>query len=212
MTRKQLPRAITPGSSDLLQTVVGAVADEEAPVVRRALSRDAIEPEPLLAISSAAPANDAFVAKPSNFQKLSARRRVLARRIVDRNSTLAAIGGLTPLPIANIAGIAAVIMGMVKKLCGLYQIPFERDRTRSLIIGVLGGAAPTGLGAATTSTIGLLVAPAPAFLGLAVSALTAGALTRAIGEVFIESFERDAMLAGVAEIKPARTSSPAVVG
>jgi hypothetical protein len=38
------------------------------------------------------------------------------------------------------------------------------------------------------------VAPAPAFVGLAISALTADAVTRAIGEVFIESFERQAPL------------------
>jgi uncharacterized protein (DUF697 family) len=82
---------------------------------------------------------------------------------------------------------------MLKQLSGLYQISFERDRTRSFVLGILGGAAPTGLGGAAVSTIALLT-PAPAFIGLAVSALTADALTRAIGEVFIESFERQAPL------------------
>jgi uncharacterized protein (DUF697 family) len=97
------------------------------------------------------------------------------------------------LPVVNIAGVAAIILRMLKQLSELYQVHFERDRTRLFVIGVLGGAAPTGLGAATVSTIGL-VAPVPAFLGLAVSALTAAAVTRAIGEVFIESFERQAPL------------------
>jgi uncharacterized protein (DUF697 family) len=93
----------------------------------------------------------------------------------------------------NVAGVAAVILRMLKQLSELYQIHFERDRTRLFVISILGGAAPAGLGAATVSTIGL-VAPAPAFLGLAVSALTAAAVTRAIGEVFVESFERQAPL------------------
>jgi uncharacterized protein (DUF697 family) len=129
----------------------------------------------------------------NNFQKLAAKRRVLAGRIVEQNGILAALSGLAPLPAVNIAGVAAIILRMLKQLSGLYQVHFERDRTRLFVIGVLGGAAPTGLGAATVSTIGL-VAPAPAFLGLAVSALTAAAVTRAIGEVFIESFERQAPL------------------
>jgi uncharacterized protein (DUF697 family) len=210
MTRK-LPSSITPASSDLLEAVIGAVAHELAPAASRAVPRNAIKPEPPLAISSAPAANDTFVVKPANFQRLSARRRVLARRIVGRNSTLAAITGLAPLPIVSIAGIAAIIIRMVKKLCRLYQLPYESDRTRSMIIGVLAGAAPTGLGAATNSTIGLLITPGPAFVGLAVSGFTAGALTRAIGEVFIESFERDAMPAGVAEINVTRTVSPAAI-
>jgi uncharacterized protein (DUF697 family) len=89
--------------------------------------------------------------------------------------------------------VAAVIMRMLKQLSGLYQVHFERARMRSLVIGILGGAGPTGFGAATVSMIGL-VAPPPAFLGVAVSALTAAAVTRAIGEVFVESFERQAPL------------------
>jgi uncharacterized protein (DUF697 family) len=107
---------------------------------------------------------------------------------VELHGTLAALSGLAPLPAVNVVGVAAIIMRMLKQLSELYQVHFERERTRLLVIGILGGAAPTGLGAAAVSTIGL-VAPAPAFLGLAVSALTAAAVTRAIGEVFIESFE-----------------------
>lgn len=194
MTRKRLPKAIGPTSSNLVLAVVGAVADDTGSAVRPALSREASEPEWALEASSGVPANDTFVSGPSrNLQKLAARRRVLAVRIVELHGTLAALSGLTPLPAVNVAGVAAIILRMLKQLSGLYQVQFERDRTRLLVTGILGGAAPAGLGAATVSTIAL-VAPAPAFLGLAVSALTAAAVTRAIGEVFIESFERQAPL------------------
>jgi uncharacterized protein (DUF697 family) len=193
MTRKRLPKAIRPASSNLVLSVVGAVADDKGSAAQPALRREATEAEWTPEVSSALPANDTFGARSSNFQKLAAKRRVLAGRIVEQNGTLAALSGLAPLPVVNVAGVAAIIMRMLKQLSGLYQVNFERGRTRSLVISILGGAAPTGLGAATVSTIGL-VAPAPAFLGLAVSALTAAAVTRAIGEVFIESFERQAPL------------------
>jgi uncharacterized protein (DUF697 family) len=191
MTRKSLPKAIRPTNAKLVQAVVGAVTDDDHSVVPAA--NEAIEPEWAQHLSSTVPANDADGSMSSNFQKLAAKRRVFAGRIVEQNGTLAALSGLAPLPVVNIAGVAAIILRMLKQLSGLYQVHFERDRTRLFVIGVLGGAAPTGLSAATVSTIGL-VAPVPAFLGLAVSALTAAAVTRAIGEVFIESFERQAPL------------------
>jgi uncharacterized protein (DUF697 family) len=157
-------------------------------------SHETIDSEWAQAVSSAMPANDAFVSERSmHLRKLSARRHVIADRIVESHGTYAALGGLAPLPAVNIAGVAAVVMRMLKQLSQLYQVQFERDRTRRLIIAILSGAAPSGLGFATASTIGL-VAPAPAFIGLAVSALTAAAVTRAIGQVFIESFERQAPL------------------
>jgi uncharacterized protein (DUF697 family) len=199
MSRKQLPKAITPRSADLLQTVVGAVGTDDSDTAKRASLRDARESEPALAVSTATPANDTFPARPIKFENLAAKRRVIARKVVERHGTYAAVSGLAPVPIANIAGVAAIILRMVKQLCVLYQVPFERDRTRSIVIGILGGAVPAGFAAATSSTLGFVV-PSTAFLGLAVSALTAGALTRAIGLVFIESFERDSLLGGATEI------------
>jgi uncharacterized protein (DUF697 family) len=193
MTRKRLPKAIRPASLPLVQTVAGAVADDQAPTAQASLPREAIQSERALEVSSAVPANDTFVVRSSNFQKLAAKRRVIAARIVESHGTYAALSGFAPLPAVNIAGVAAMVMRMLKQLSQLYQVRFERDRTQSLIIAILGGAAPSGLGLATISTIGL-VAPAPAFVGLAISALTAGAVTRAIGQVFIESFEREAPL------------------
>ena len=121
----------------------------------------------------------------------TARRRAIAQKIVERHRNYAAMGGLLPLPIVNIAGVTAINLRMVRQLCALYGVPFRRDRARSMIVGLIGGAVPTGFGAATASTLAFLV-PASALFGLAVSAVTAGALTRGIGLVFIEHFEAGA--------------------
>jgi uncharacterized protein (DUF697 family) len=194
MTRKHLPKAIRPASLTVVQPVVDVVADDKASAAAPLPSREPIEPEWAQAVSAAVPANDAFVSERLlRLQKLMARRRAIADRIVESHGTYAALGGLAPLPVVNIASVAAVVLRMLKQLSQLYRVHLERDRTRQMIIAILGGAAPTGLGLATVSTIGL-VAPAPAFLGLAISALTAAAVTRAIGQVFIESFERQAPL------------------
>lgn len=120
-------------------------------------------------------------------------RKSLARAIVERHAAYSAVGGIIPLPIANIASVTAVIVRMVKVLSDLYGVPFERDRARAIVVGLMGGAMPTGLAAATTSTL-VYVIPGSNLIGLAVSSMTAIACTRSIGRIFIEHFESGATL------------------
>jgi uncharacterized protein (DUF697 family) len=193
MTRKPLPKVIRRPSESLRVVAADVVTDEEAPAPialprGTAAPPHAAPPAAGVQLPAVSPRTAAWAAK----------RRALARKIVERHKTYAAVGGLFPVPIVNIAGVSAIIMRMVKQLSDLYQVPFERDRTRSIIIGLMGGAVPTGLGAATTSTLAFVV-PGSALMGLAVSAISAGALTRGVGLVFIESFESGAMPLGVTD-------------
>jgi uncharacterized protein (DUF697 family) len=200
MTRKQLPRAIARTSADLNAIAAAVVPHEEAPALRSAPQLHVVEEaagatEPALAVSSAPIANDIAPAAPVLAGPLAATRRALARKIVARHKNYAALGGLVPLPVANIASVTAINLRMVKKLSELYQVPFQRDRTRALIVGLIGGAVPTGVGTATSTTL-MFIVPGGLLLGLGAAALTAGALTRAIGLVFIESFEGAARAQG----------------
>jgi uncharacterized protein (DUF697 family) len=124
-------------------------------------------------------------------------RRSLANTIVERHATYAAVGGIVPVPIANVAGITAVIVRMVKVLSDLYAVPFERDRARAIVVGMMGGTVPTGLAAVTTSTLYYIV-PGSLLIGLAVSSIAAAACTRGIGRIFIEHYESGAMLRDLA--------------
>jgi uncharacterized protein (DUF697 family) len=191
MTRKPLPKAIRQPLENFRDFAAGGL-DETAPLPRRAASFDPVEAEPALAISSVPAANDPFPAASEHVRSLAAKRRVFARKIVDRHRNFAALGGLLPLPVVNIASVTAVNLRMVKQLSDLYQVPFQRDRTRSLIVGLIGGAVPTGMGTATSATL-MWIVPGGLLWGLGVSAITAAALTRGIGLVFLESFESDAM-------------------
>lgn len=203
MTRKPLPKAITRSIANLRGLTAGFAADEQGRVPRRAMTFDAVEPEPLPessagpaekdgATRSAAaphqPGGNAPIGRPDRADALAARRHALARKIVERHKNYAALGGLVPLPAANIAGIAAINVRMVKQLSELYGAPFQQDRTRALVIALIAGAAPTGAGLAASSTL-MWIVPGGLIWGLGVSAVTAGALTRGIGLVFIDSFE-----------------------
>ena len=94
----------------------------------------------------------------------------------------------------DFSAVAAIILRMVKVLSDHYGMPFQRDRARAIVIALMAGAAPAGLGTVTTSTLSFFV-PGGLFVGLAVSSVTAAACTRTIGRIFVEHFESGATLA-----------------
>jgi uncharacterized protein (DUF697 family) len=186
MTRKPLPKAIRRPVTNLRDFAADAAIEVEAPAPAASAAHGAAEPP--LAVSSAPIANDSSPLMTEEAKLAAAKRRAAAHKIVSRYKNFAALGGLVPLPVANIASVTAVNLRMVKQLSDLYQVPFQRDRTRALIVGLIGGAVPTGVGTATSATL-MFVVPGGLLWGMGAAALTAGALTRAIGLVFVESFE-----------------------
>jgi uncharacterized protein (DUF697 family) len=129
-------------------------------------------------------------------------RRRRAERIVQRNATIAGFGGIIPLPLINIAAISVIILRMVRTLARLYGVPFEHNQVRSIVISLLAGTMPTGMAAATTSTLMYLV-PGSNLIGLAVSSITAVECTRCIGRIFINHFENGGTLSEVQEVRHA---------
>jgi uncharacterized protein (DUF697 family) len=170
---------------------LNAPLDRGAPVWQSGRAADVIEvmPRPVppavthVLVPVAPPQSDIY----------AARRRVLAGRIVERHAAYSAVGGVIPVPIANVASITAIIVRMVKRLSDLYDVPFERDRARAIVVGLLGGATPTGLATVAASTL-VYVIPGANLVGLAVSSVAGSACTRAIGRVFVEHFESGATL------------------
>lgn len=207
VSRKNLPKAITRATADMREAIAARGAREQQEALARSMDFNSPDreaagaPEPGPASVDALPAPSvppvagavARAASPAAADIHAARRRSLARTVVERHAAFAAVGGVIPVPIANVASITAVIVRMVRMLSDLYGVPFERDRARAIVIGLMGGAMPTGLGAVTTSTL-VYVVPGSALLGLAVSSVAAAACTRSIGLVFVEHFESGATL------------------
>ena len=205
MSPKKLPKAITRSKGDAPEADARAESIERLPTRPRPGSPQPSAPEASLASQPAAPfavaqetpsfpsplEGELLPPAPGINATYAARRRAFAEKIVQRYKLYAAVGGLSPLPVVTAAGVTAVILRMVKSLSNLYQVPFERDRTRSAIAGLMGGVVPAGLGVATASTLALVL-PGVGFVGVAVSSLTAAAAAERIGLVFIERFERGA--------------------
>jgi uncharacterized protein (DUF697 family) len=185
VNKKKLPKVIRHTTRYARQMPVGFDADQEAnwktdhggAVFGRTTPVSSVPAEP------PRPA-----VKPVRTEFHSESRLSQAHAIVERHATYSAAGGLIPVPIANVASVTAIIVRMVKMLSRLYDVPFERDRARAIVVGMVGGAMPTGLAAVATSTLQYLV-PASGIVGLAVSSVAAVGSTRSIGLVFIEHFE-----------------------
>jgi uncharacterized protein (DUF697 family) len=154
-------------------------------------------PAPILeltAVGSAAPTGTPAVPD-------AAQIKAWAQDVVHRHAAYSVFGGIIPLPLVNAASVAAINVRMVKVLSELYGVPFEQGRARALVISLMGGIMPTGVGAITASTLFYII-PGSTLLGLAMSSVTAAACTRAIGRVFVEHFASGATTLDVPAIPP----------
>jgi uncharacterized protein (DUF697 family) len=201
MNRKKLPRVITPaGGAALADLQVGHptkldLVGAPGQVMRGSGTAASVAevvvplPEPASLGPSGVP-----VQRVSRSGRIStARRRARALKIVDWHAGYSAVGGIVPLALVNFASVTGVIVRMVKVLSDHYNVPFERDRARAIVVGLVAGAMPTGLATVTSSTL-VHVVPGGTLIGLAVSSLSAAACTRSIGRVFVEHFENGATL------------------
>ena len=183
MNKKKFPKAVLRTAEQMREASAAAAPNPPAP-------DNVIEMMPK---SAAAGAASEAASQAADADPAAALRRRRAVAIVERYANYSAIGGAIPLPLANAAAITALLVRMVKSLSKLYGVPFERNRTRAAVIGLMGGALPTGFATIATSTLSYFV-PGLNLMGLAVSSVTSGAYARSIGQLYIEHFENGAAI------------------
>jgi len=170
MNKKKLPRAVLRTADEMREAGAAAASPVSDNVITMTPKTEAAAPDPTMAL-----------------------RRRKAVAIVERYANCSAIGGAIPVPLANAAAITTLMVRMVKSLSELYGEPFERNRTRSIVIGLMGGALPTGFATIASSTLSYFVLGLN-LVGLAIASVTSGAYARSIGQLYIEHFESGAAL------------------
>jgi uncharacterized protein (DUF697 family) len=192
MNKKKLPKAIMRDRDEAPRDTGERELDLQAvphPGDTQAASHLHEAPETIVGTALVVPPSGRALVRRRPPDDVNAVRRLTqAEAIVERHATYAAAGGLLPVPLVNVASVTAIILRMVRMLSRLYGVPFERDRARAIVVGLAGGAMPTGLAAVASSTVQYLI-PASALVGLAVSSVAAVACTRSIGRVFVAHFE-----------------------
>lgn len=115
-------------------------------------------------------------------------RETHARETVKKYMYWSMGAGLIPIPVVDLAAVAAIQLKMIGDLAKQYDLKFSRDVGKALLgslVGSAGAVAGGPLAASAVKGIPLIGQSA----GVAAMPAVAGASTYAVGKVFITHFE-----------------------
>jgi len=118
----------------------------------------------------------------------AAELQATANNTIKNHVMVAMTLGLVPLPVFDVALLIGNQVKMVHGLSELYETPFEENRVKSIVISLIGGSTPV-LGVIGLSTGAKLIPGIGSLVGSGGVAITGGALTYAVGRVFVHHFE-----------------------
>ena len=111
-----------------------------------------------------------------------------AEDVVKRYSLYASGAGLIPVPLVDWAAVSALQYKMVKEIADAYSVSFDGNRVVSLVGSLLGGFATTGLGYGVGHQVLKAIPIVGPILGAWSVPAVAGAVTWAVGRVFVMHF------------------------
>jgi uncharacterized protein (DUF697 family) len=112
-----------------------------------------------------------------------------AQKIVKKNMYWAMGIGIIPAPLVDVIGISAFQAKSIKELSDLYEITFYQHKLKNTIAILLSGLGAYPLATAFFGTTVKLIPGLGSLLGIASMPLVGGAITYAMGQVFIQHFE-----------------------
>ncbi|MCC1493264.1 YcjF family protein [Cognatishimia sp. F0-27] len=111
------------------------------------------------------------------------------RAIIDRHVIAASGVGLVPIPLVDLAGVAAVQLNMIKRLAELYDIDYSQRRARSIIAALIGGSVPAA-GALPLFSLAQSIPVIGWTVGAGAASILSGASTYAVGHVMSGHFAK----------------------
>jgi uncharacterized protein (DUF697 family) len=103
-----------------------------------------------------------------------------ANRMIRNHVIGAAVVGIVPIPLVDLAALIGIQVNLVRCLAKIYNLPFSREIGKSLIGALVGATLPL-------AALGVLRAIPP--LAIVSSVTLAGASTAAVGKIFAQHFE-----------------------
>lgn len=111
----------------------------------------------------------------------------LAQAIVKKHTLASLSLGLVPIPLVDITALTVAQGNMLRSLANHYALPFSDLHIKSLITTTLGSSLPI-LGSIGVSSVTKSIPGVGSLLGSASVSVLSGAMTYAIGQVFIAHF------------------------
>jgi len=96
--------------------------------------------------------------------------------------------GLIPFPVIDFVGLTGIQLNMLRKLAQAYNIPFFKDRVRTIVSPLIGAAVPGMLGTPLALSLAKIVPFLGQTAGVIAMPVVAGATTYAIGKIFMQHF------------------------
>jgi len=113
--------------------------------------------------------------------------RKAADRII-RHHVYASMGvSLIPVPLFDFATLTGIQLNMLRKIAGLYGVPFSAGRAKNILLSLFGGIFPTAHAPLAASLIKFIPAVGQT-AGVTAMPVLAGATTYAIGRLVAHHF------------------------
>lgn len=115
------------------------------------------------------------------------KRKLEAKSVVKTNVLWAVAAGLIPFPLADVFALSTVQVKMLAQLADIYGLPYTKDMGKGVITSLLSGSTAAALTVGTSSAIKTIPIVGQT-LGVVTTSIYGGALTYAVGHVFIRHF------------------------
>lgn len=132
----------------------------------------------------------ALVSTPAEVPQKKKQTSAQAKRIIHNYVKWSAGTALIPLPVADMIAVTAIQLRMLKKLCDFYGITFSEYMGKVLIGSLIGGANVGLMSASLLKVVPVFGLP----VSISSSMVVSGAITYAVGIVFIHHFENGGTL------------------
>jgi len=115
-----------------------------------------------------------------------------AYAIVGRYWKWSAAAGLIPVPLIDIAAVTGLQLKMIAELAEHYEVPFSRDRAKSVVGSLTAAVSPPILAGTLFGLLGPVFKVVPGVgtvIGVVTTPLLNAASTLALGRIFVQHFE-----------------------
>lgn len=112
-----------------------------------------------------------------------------ARRIVKRNVYWAVGAGLVPFPVADFVAMTAVQVKLLKELADHYQVRFFDDKAKKIVGALVAGTGSLAVAGMVARSLVKFIPVVGQTVGIVGVPALSGALTLAIGNLFVMHFE-----------------------
>ncbi len=113
----------------------------------------------------------------------------LSRGHIKKHMLGAMAVALIPLPVVDLAAVAAVQIKMLAGMSKIYNVSFNENRAKNILAGLVGSFGANAMATGLVASAVKIVPVFGQFGGAVAMPLVAGAATYAVGNVFVQHFE-----------------------